>query len=73
MNKPELSLTEQLTDCRRTVDFDTFDIVLQQLLTMLKNGVIDIAPVYQRQFRWDDRRCSQLIESIFLGIPGLTM
>jgi hypothetical protein len=69
MTKPELSLTEQLTDCRRTVDFDTFDIVLQQLLTMLKNGVIDIAPVYQRQFRWDDRRCSQLIESIFLGIP----
>lgn len=69
MTKPELSLTEQLTDCRRTVDFDTFDIVLQQLLTMLKSGVIDIAPVYQRQFRWDDRRCSQLIESIFLGIP----
>jgi uncharacterized protein with ParB-like and HNH nuclease domain len=36
---------------------------------MLKSGVIDIAPVYQRQFRWDDHRCSQLIESIFLGIP----
>lgn len=69
MTKPELSLTEQLTDCRRTVDFDTFDIVLQQLLTMLTNGVIDIAPVYQRQFRWDERRCSQLVESIFLGIP----
>jgi hypothetical protein len=36
---------------------------------MIENKAIDIAPVYQRQFRWDNKRCSQLIESIFLGIP----
>lgn len=54
---------------RRKVDFDTFDIVLQQLLQMLVDGDIDIAPAYQRQYRWDDVRASQLIESLFLGIP----
>jgi hypothetical protein len=73
MNKTKIDfdegLAEQLADRRRKVDFDTFDIVLQQLMTMVRNGLIDIAPVYQRQFRWDNRRCSQLIESIFLGIP----
>jgi len=59
----------QLKEQRRTVDFDTFDIHLQQLLSMLEKGEIWVAPAYQRQFRWDDRRCSQLIESVLLGIP----
>jgi len=51
------------------VDFDTFDIQLQDLLRMLESGQISIAPAYQRQFRWDSERCSQLIESLMLGIP----
>jgi hypothetical protein len=62
-------LTEQMASQRRTVDFDTFDIQVQQLLTMLAEDQISVAPAYQRQFRWDDTRCSQLIESLILGIP----
>ena len=62
-------LQTQLEEQRRKVDFDTFDVVLSQLLSMLVDKSLDIAPVYQRQFRWDDVRCSQLIESILLGIP----
>lgn len=68
-NANHLALDTQLKDQRRTVDFDTFDIHLQQLLTMLSDGQIWIAPAYQRQFRWDIKRCSQLIESLLLGIP----
>lgn len=64
-----LAMDEQLRKQRRTVDFDTFDFAVRQIVTMLDENEIDIAPVYQRQFRWDDRRCSQLIESIYLGIP----
>ncbi len=63
------ALSEQLGEQRRTVDFDTFDIQLQQLLTMLTDRQIWVAPAYQRQFRWDNERCSQLIESLILGIP----
>src|SRR4051794_20053475 len=63
------ALSEQLAQQRRTVDFDTFDIQMQQLLTNLEKGEIWIAPAYQRQFRWDDVRCSELIESLLLGIP----
>jgi len=59
----------QLNEQRRTVDFDTFDIHLQQLLAMLGEGQIWVAPTYQRKFRWDPKRCSQLIESVLLGIP----
>ena len=64
-----ISLIGQLDEQRRTVDFDTYDILVQQLLSMLKSGAIDIAPAYQRQFRWDAVRCSQLVESLLLGIP----
>ena len=63
------SLELQLRSQRRTVDFDTFDIHMQQLISMVKSGQIKISPAYQRKFRWDTKRCSQLIESILLGIP----
>ena len=62
-------LAQQLGTQRRMVDFDTFDIQLQELLRMLESGQISISPAYQRQFRWDSERCSQLIESLMLGIP----
>lgn len=59
----------QLKKQRRTVDFDTFDIHMQQLLAMLKTGQIKVSPAYQRKFRWSPKRCSQFIESMMLGIP----
>ena len=62
-------LAQQLSEQRRTVDFDTFDIQVQELLRMLEEGQISIAPAYQRQFRWGPDRCSQLVESLMLGIP----
>ena len=63
----------QLKEQRRTVDFDTFDIQLQELIRMLGAGEIWIAPAYQRKFRWNDKRCSRLIESLLLGIPIPTL
>ena len=62
-------LSQQLGVQRRTVDFDTFDIQFQELLRMLSDGQISVSPAYQRQFRWNHERCSQLIESLMLGIP----
>ena len=67
---PQSSTLElQLKSLRRTVDFDTFDIHTQQLISMLKNHQIKVSPKYQRKFRWMDDRCSQFIESLMLGIP----
>jgi hypothetical protein len=62
-------LLQQLGEQRRTVDFDTYDMQVQELLRQLGEGQISVAPAYQRQFRWDDKRCSELIESLLLGIP----
>lgn len=65
----DAQLADQLQAQRRAVDFDTYDISIQQLLSMLQSRAIDIAPAYQRKFRWDNERSSQLVESVFLGIP----
>jgi Protein of unknown function DUF262 len=59
----------QLQDQRRKVDFDSYDITVEELVRRVARGRIEIAPAYQRQFRWDDVRQSRLIESLFLGIP----
>lgn len=59
----------QLQEQRRKVDFDTYDITVDELVRRVKRRRIEIAPAYQRQFRWDAERQSRLIESLLLGIP----
>jgi hypothetical protein len=62
-------LQQQLDELRRKVDFNSYDITVKELISLVEDRTIDIAPEYQRQFRWDKVRQSQLAESIFLGIP----
>lgn len=64
-----IRIQEQIDKNRRTVSFDSYDITVRQLYDMVVEAIIDIAPEYQRHFVWDETRQSQLIESIFLGIP----
>jgi hypothetical protein len=63
------AFAKQLETQRHRVDFDTYDITVQQLISMVENGAIDVAPAYQRHFRWDDQKRSDLVESVFLGVP----
>lgn len=64
-----IKIQEQLESNRRTVSFDSYDITVKQLYDMVVEGMVEIAPDYQRHFVWDEKRQSALIESIFLGIP----
>ncbi len=63
--KAQIEIKEQ----RRSVGFDSYDITIKQLVDMVAEGAINIAPSYQRHFVWDAKRQSQLIESFLLGIP----
>jgi uncharacterized protein with ParB-like and HNH nuclease domain len=63
------NLIEQLNEQKRKVDFDSFDITVKELIGMFADSMIDIAPEYQRQFRWSEERQSAFVESVFLGIP----
>lgn len=60
---------DQLSNQRRKVDFDTYDVTVDELLRRVTRHRIDVAPIYQRQFRWDAARQSRLVESVLLGIP----
>jgi len=62
-------LQSQLDSERRMVSFDSYDMTVRQLLEMFEEQAIFVPPEYQRQFVWDETRESQLVESIFLGIP----
>ncbi len=59
----------ELDQQRRKVDFDTYDITVFELLRRVGAHRFDIAPAYQRQFRWSGERQSRLVESVLLGIP----
>lgn len=59
----------ELQQQRRKVDFDSYDITVDELVRRVARGRIEIAPAYQRQFRWGPERQSRLIESLLLGIP----
>ncbi len=63
------ALRSELSEQRRKVDFDTYDVTVDELIRRVEKKRIDIAPVYQRQFRWDVERQSRLVESVYLGIP----
>lgn len=64
-----LNFEAQLDKERRKVDFDTFDFSVKELVSMASDGIINVAPEYQRQFRWPEENQSRFIESVFLGIP----
>jgi hypothetical protein len=64
-----MDLIQQLNEQKRRVDFNSYDISVKELISMVTEGIIDIAPEYQRQFRWPDEKRSSLIESVLLGIP----
>jgi hypothetical protein len=59
----------QLADQRHKVDFDSYDVTVDELVRRVGKQRIEIAPAYQRQFRWDQERQSRLVESLLLGIP----
>lgn len=65
----EADLQKMLLEQKMKVDFNTYDLSVKELISMVNDNLINIAPEYQRQFRWDEERQSNLIESLFLGIP----
>lgn len=62
-------LMAQLESERRKVDFDTYDFTVKELISLIDEGIVDIAPTYQRKFVWPDANQSSLIESVLLGVP----
>lgn len=65
----ELSSVNFLEKKQRELLTSTIDYNLESLTTLITKRVIDLAPKYQRRFRWDDARKSKLIESFLMNVP----
>lgn len=62
-------LEDQLLAERKKVDVSTHDFSVRELVRMLLDGELNIAPEYQRKYRWPIDVASTFIESVLLGLP----
>ena len=65
----KINLESYLEELSRAKDKDSYSMSVRELINMYDEHLINLSPVYQRNFRWDDLKASKLIESIFLSIP----
>ena len=63
------NITELLENLSNRHKKDTYSMSVRELVSMFDDQRINLSPVYQRNFRWDEAKASKLIESLFLGIP----
>jgi hypothetical protein len=64
-----MTLPEQISARAREIRTDGYGMSIGEVLSLYRDGDIDIHPEFQRIYRWEDGQKSKLIESILLGIP----
>jgi hypothetical protein len=64
-----MSLESQVADRAKEIHTDGYAMSIGEVISMYKDGDIDIHPEFQRIFRWNDDQKSRLVESILLKIP----
>lgn len=69
-SKVDLSQMEaQLGAERRKVDVAAHNFSVRELIRMVTDDELRLAPAYQRKFRWRNENESLFVESILLGLP----
>ncbi|MEU9744887.1 DUF262 domain-containing protein [Streptomyces niveus] len=64
-----MSLEAQIASKAKEIHTDGYPMSIGEVLSLYKDGDIDVHPEFQRIFRWNDDQKSRLVESILLGIP----
>ena len=64
-----MGLDQEIEARRAEVRTDGYPMSIGELMSLYRNGELDIHPEFQRWFRWSQEQKSRLIESILLGIP----
>lgn len=65
----DTSTVKFLEKKHRELITSTIDYNLESLSQLINKRTIDLAPKYQRRFRWDEKRKSKLIESFLMNVP----
>lgn len=54
---------------KRNLDIKKYDRMIKDIIASIDDGSIILTPDYQRNYLWDNKKASKLIESILLNIP----
>ncbi|GBG73824.1 hypothetical protein CBR_g17162 [Chara braunii] len=57
----------------KTLQINKADFTVSSVLDKIRRGKLDLRPSYQRDFVWDKKTASKLIESLLLNIPVPTL
>jgi hypothetical protein len=68
MPNPE-QLLKDIEGRAKEIHTDAYPMSIGELMSIYRDGDLDIHPEFQRFFRWTDLQRSKFIESILLGIP----
>ncbi|WP_197525161.1 DUF262 domain-containing protein [Symbiobacterium thermophilum] len=64
-----MSLEKEIADRSQEISTDAYAMSVGELVSMYRDGELDIHPEFQRFFRWTDAQKTAFIESLLLGIP----
>lgn len=64
-----MSLIEEINAKSKEVSTDKYSMSIGEIISMYKDGDLDIHPEFQRFFRWTVAQKTRLIESFLLNIP----
>lgn len=62
-------LLEEIQEASKQVASETYSMSVGELVSMYKEGELNIHPEFQRFFRWSPYQKSRFIESLVLGLP----
>ncbi len=65
----EESHIDEIPKGERTLRTQAYDKSISDIVAMIDAGDISLDPDYQRNYIWDDKRASLLVESILLNVP----
>jgi uncharacterized protein with ParB-like and HNH nuclease domain len=62
-------IIEQINKAKKAFITDFYTMSVGEIISLYKEGELDINPDFQRAFRWSSEQQTRLIESILIGIP----
>ncbi len=64
-----MSLAQEIETHAAVVSTDSYSMSVGEMISMYRDGELDLHPEFQRFFRWTPEQKSRLVESLLLGIP----
>lgn len=68
-----MALVDEIETRSREIKTDGYSMSIGEMMSLYRDGDLDVHPEFQRIFRWTEEQKARLIESILLGIPVPTI